>query len=102
MLFTRTENGNIIPVPEERQRFAYDLWATVRDQVLAGRTHMTKLIEGQRMTFELPSPAQILDFATIKESDEPETLVVGLQLPGRDVERRTSYMFSIGYEPPKH
>ena len=102
MHYQHVENGAIVPALELRAEFARDLWETIKKQVLGNRTQMTQLINGARMTFSLPAPTHLLDFATITETDEPDTVIVDMQFPGRELFRDTIYSMSMSYSPPTY
>ena len=96
------DNGNIIPAQAERREFAHDLWDTIRDQILSGRTKMTKLVDGGRMTFNLPLPMQILDFVAMKQAQDPAAIIVQLRLPGTDITKDAWDDIAFEYKPPKY
>ncbi len=102
MRYQHVENGAIVPSLELRAEFARDLWETIKTQVLNNRTSMTHLVHGSRMSFALPPPMHLLDFVTISETDEPDTVIVDIQFPARELYRNTVYSLSIQYSPPKY
>lgn len=102
MKLERVDNGNLTPPILERRQFGWDLYDSIQHQVLQGRTIMTKLVEGRRMAFRLPPRNQILDFVTITDSEDPESISVRIELPSRDVAFDGRYAVGFEYTPPKY
>lgn len=81
MDFERLDNGTFIPAAEERTQFSKELWAMIHDRMFHGRTKIFLAIKGESVLFRLPPPTQILDFVSMRETDDPNIVVLNLELP---------------------
>jgi len=99
MNFNTVENGNLVPPAELRQKFAYELWNDVNNEVLNGKTMLFKIIKGKRKAFELPPAPQILDFTTIKPSEDPEYIDIEITLVAMDAKKQITFTMALSYKP---
>lgn len=94
------ENGHVVPFPDHRNEFAYDLREAVRCQMFAGYERVRATLQnGEHLDAELPNHTQLLDFTTL-ELGSNGTLEVTVLMPSTNVGEEYLQIGPLNYVPP--
>ena len=96
------ENGHVLPLPEHRNEFAYDLRETVRNQMFAGYERVRATLgNGGCLEVKLPNHTQLLDFTTIERGSHG-TLEITVLMPSTNISEEYLQIGPLNYVPPNH
>jgi hypothetical protein len=93
-------DGYVLPAEGYRQIFANDLRETIIAQILCGQETVREKVDRQMLSCRLPKGEQLLDFTTLRATENPNELEISLSIPSSEDDEQ-GFLANFVYQPPR-
>lgn len=91
-------DGTVLPANSYRAEFAYDLHKTIMNQLLGNKALITEHLNDSKLSCKLPPSNQLLDFVSLKGTENDDELEVNVTIPSQEDETK-GWIVNFNYVP---